>query len=74
MAESRKKGRGWYGNKEGHQRAGRMGGLATARTHDRTFYEDIGSEGGRRSTGSFKKGSERAREAGRRGGRKRRAA
>lgn len=61
-------GRGWHGNSAGHAKAGRKGGQATARSRDRSFYENIGREGGRRSSGSFTAGSDRAREAGRRGG------
>ena len=61
-------GRGNFGNPEQHAEAGRKGGEATAASHDRSFYEEIGSEGGKASSGSFEKGSERAREAGRKGG------
>jgi uncharacterized protein len=61
-------GRGNFGNPEQHAEAGRKGGEATASSHDRSFYEEIGSEGGQASSGSFEKGSERAREAGRKGG------
>ncbi len=72
MAERKKDqandGRGNFGNPQQHADAGRMGGEATAKTHDKSFYEGIGSEGGKASTGSFEKGDERAREAGRKGG------
>lgn len=61
-------GRGNFGNKKQHQEAGRRGGQATAASHDRTFYEDIGTKGGEASSGSFEPGSQRAREAGRKGG------
>lgn len=61
-------GRGNFGNPEQHAEAGRKGGEATRDSHDRSFYEDIGREGGQASSGSFEKGSERAREAGRKGG------
>lgn len=50
------------------QEAGRRGGLATSQTHDRKFYEEIGSKGGHASSGSFEKGSRRARLAGKKGG------
>jgi len=46
------------------QEGGRLGGEATSRTHDRAFYEEIGSEGGKVSPGNFKNDPERAREAG----------
>jgi general stress protein YciG len=69
MAETAKgPGRGWHGNSEGHARAGRKGGMATAKSRDRSFYEDIGRRGGEASSGSFEPGSQRAREAGRKGG------
>ena len=74
MAVNRKKtndGRGNFGNPEQHAEAGKQGGEATAATHGREFYEDIGARGGEASSGSFEKGSERAREAGRKGGRAR---
>lgn len=73
MAEQRttSRGRGNFGNPEQHAAAGRKGGQATARAHGPEFYSEIGSEGGKRSSGSFQKGSERAREAGRKGGRAR---
>ena len=60
--------RGNHGNPEQHAKAGKMGGEATAKSHDKTFYETIGTAGGKASSGSFVKGSERAREAGRKGG------
>lgn len=62
------KGRGWHGDPAGHKKAGQKGGLSTARTHDSKFYSEIGSKGGRASTGNFKNNPERAREAGRKGG------
>lgn len=62
------RGRGNFGNREQHAAAGRKGGQATAKSHGPEFYSEIGSLGGRKSTGSFEKGSTRAREAGRRGG------
>lgn len=66
---SSKRGRGNFGNPEQHANAGRKGGMSTARNHGPEFYSEIGSLGGRKSTGSFQKGSDRAREAGQRGGR-----
>ncbi len=63
------RGRGNFGNSEQHAAAGRKGGRSTAKTHGPSFYSEIGSRGGRKSTGSFQKGSLRAREAGRLGGR-----
>lgn len=62
------RGRGNFGDPEQHAEAGRKGGEATSQSHDRSFYEEIGSQGGKASSGSFEKGSERAKEAGRRGG------
>jgi general stress protein YciG len=63
------KGRGWHGDADGHRKAGKRGGLATARTHDSKFYSEIGSKGGKASTGNFKNNPERARIAGQKGGR-----
>jgi general stress protein YciG len=72
MANSKtKQGRGFFGNSEAHARAGRKGGQATAKSRGPEFYSEIGSLGGKKSSGSFQKGSERAREAGRKGGRAR---
>lgn len=72
MTEPTKKitsrGRGNFGNPEQHASAGRKGGRSTAQSHGPAFYSEIGSRGGRKSTGSFQKGSARAQEAGRRGG------
>lgn len=42
-----KKGRGWHGDSTGHAAAGRLGGEATARSQDETFYSEIGRKGGR---------------------------
>jgi general stress protein YciG len=50
------------------QEAGRRGGKATSESHDHKFYEEIGSKGGHASSGSFEKGSQRARSAGKSGG------
>jgi len=65
-----KKGRGWHGDSTGHAKAGRKGGLATKRNQGVEFYEDIGRKGGLASPTKFKEGSQRAREAGRKGGKK----
>ncbi len=46
------------------QEAGQRGGEATAKTHDKKFYEEIGSEGGKVSPGNFKNDPKRAAEAG----------
>jgi uncharacterized protein len=46
------------------QEAGQRGGKATSETHDKKFYEGIGSEGGKVSPGNFKNDPERAAEAG----------
>lgn len=65
------RGRGWHGDSAGHAKAGKAGGQATANSHDETFYSTIGRKGGQRSPGNFKNDPERAREAGRKGGRSR---
>lgn len=64
-------GRGWHGDPEGHAKAGKQGGDKVAAERGPEFFEGIGAEGGKASPGKFEKGSERAREAGRKGGRSR---
>lgn len=64
------RGKGWHGDSRGHADAGRKGGLATSRTHDETFYSQIGRKGGKASPGNFKNNPEKARQAGRKGGSK----
>lgn len=66
-----KRGRGWHGDADGHKKAGRKGGLATARTHGQDFYSSIGRKGGSVSGGNFARNPQRAREAGRKGGKAR---
>lgn len=64
-------------NKMGREEAGRMGGEATSRTHDRDFYQEIGEKGGEARGGSNNRsqggGNDRdgmsREEAGRKGGR-----
>lgn len=51
-----------------HAEAGKKGGEATRESHDETFYEEIGSMGGKASPTKFKSGDERTKEAGRKGG------
>ncbi|MBW3538146.1 general stress protein [Candidatus Parcubacteria bacterium] len=68
--QNKRDGRGFYGDPATHAKAGRKGGQATARQHGPEFYSEIGQRGGRASSGSFQKGSERARNAGRKGGSK----
>jgi len=48
--------------------AGKKGGEATSATHDKEFYQEIGSQGGQNSGGNFKNDPERAAEAGSKGG------
>lgn len=64
----KKPGRGWHGDSASHKHAGAKGGKATARTHGKHFYAQIGSRGGKISGGNFKNNIERARIAGRKGG------
>lgn len=67
-----KKGRGWHGDPAAHARVGRMGGKATAQEYgDSSFYHDIGSIGGKVSSGNFKNNPQRAKEAGKKGGKSR---
>jgi general stress protein YciG len=69
MAQRKKSpGRGWHGDPQRHAAAGKKGGESTAQRHGPEFYERIGKKGGEVSPGKFKKGSERARQAGRKGG------
>lgn len=48
--------------------AGRKGGEATSASHDKEFYQEIGSKGGQNSGGNFANDREKASEAGRKGG------
>ncbi|CRL99932.1 General stress protein B [Pseudomonas sp. 22 E 5] len=48
--------------------AGKKGGEATSASHDKEFYQEIGSKGGQNSGGNFKNDPERAAEAGSKGG------
>ncbi len=66
-----KKGRGWHGDAQGHKKAGQKGGQVTASSHGQDFYSSIGRKGGSVSGGNFAKNKERAREAGRKGGKAR---
>jgi general stress protein YciG len=61
-------GQGWHGDSAGHAKAGKMGGEATAKSHDRGFYEEIGSEGGNQSPTKFQTGDSRTQKAARKGG------
>ncbi len=63
-------GRGWHGDSAGHAEAGRKGGEKVAEERGPEFYSEIGRKGGEMSPGKFEEGSERAREAGRKGGKK----
>ncbi|MDG0812271.1 KGG domain-containing protein [Cohnella rhizosphaerae] len=62
-------------NKMSREEAGRMGGEATARTHDKEFYQEIGEKGGEARGGSNNRSQSDDRdgmsreEAGRKGGR-----
>lgn len=62
------RGRGWHGDSQGHAKAGKKGGMATAQSHDEAFYSEIGRKGGRVSPGNFKNDPSRAAQAGRKGG------
>jgi uncharacterized protein len=46
------------------KKAGELGGKATSETHDKKFYQQIGSDGGSKSGGNFKNDPKRAAEAG----------
>jgi general stress protein YciG len=66
-----KKGRGWHGDPDGHKKAGRKGGQATASSHGQDFYSSIGRKGGQVSPGNFANDPQRARAAGQKGGKAR---
>ena len=70
-SQDNKKGKGWHGDQKAHARVGQLGGQATAKTHDETFYSQIGRLGGQVSPGNFANDPERARQAGRKGGKAR---
>lgn len=65
------KGRGWHGDSKGHMLAGKRGGQATASSHGQDFYSAIGRKGGQVSPGNFANDPQRARAAGRKGGKAR---
>lgn len=67
MAE-KKNGRGWHGDPAGHAKAGKKGGQTTSGKFGSEFYRAIGGKGGEASGGKFEKGSERAKQAGKKGG------
>jgi general stress protein YciG len=48
--------------------AGKKGGDATSASHDKEFYQEIGSKGGQNSGGNFANDRDRASEAGSKGG------
>lgn len=62
------KGRGWHGDASGHKMAGQKGGHATALSYGQDFYSTIGRKGGSVSGGNFARNLQRARDAGRKGG------
>lgn len=64
-------GKGWHGDSAGHAKAGQQGGRTTSMEYGEAFYSEIGRLGGKKSPGNFKNNPERAREAGRKGGRSR---
>jgi len=41
------KGKGWHGDPEGHAKAGRKGGKATAEKFDEVYFARIGRKGGK---------------------------
>lgn len=51
------KGRGWFGDPEGHAQAGRLGGETTALTKGESFYQQIGRKGGQKRGRSKQKRS-----------------
>jgi general stress protein YciG len=51
-----------------YKRRWKKGGEATSASHDKEFYQEIGSKGGQNSGGNFANDREKASEAGRKGG------
>ncbi len=45
MTDQKINWRGWHGDSKGHAKAGRKGGMITAKTHDESFYSEIGRKG-----------------------------
>lgn len=72
MGQISGQGKGWRGDSAGHAEAGRKGGQTTFKEHGEEFYSRIGEKGGSVSPGNFKYDTERARRAGRKGGKARR--
>jgi uncharacterized protein len=67
---TKKIGKGWHGDSDGHARAGRKGGKVSSGNfrNNPKRAADAGRVGGRVSPGNFKFDPERARSAGRAGG------
>ncbi len=52
--DNQNRGQGWYGDSEGHAKAGQKGGQKTAQTHDSEFFSEIGSKQGKENNpGNF---------------------
>lgn len=68
---SKGKGRGWHDDQKEHARVGKKGGEATFEEYGEDFYSEIGQMGGEVSPGNFRNNPQRAREAGRKGGKSR---
>lgn len=64
-----KRGKGWHGDPEGHAKAGRKGGKATAEKFDEGHFARIGRKGGK--TTSQEHGKKFYQKIGRMGGRAR---
>ena len=69
--ENEDRGQGWYGESTRHAQAGKLGGQAVVEKLGPKHMSAIGKIGGKRSGGNFKNDPERARIAGRKGGRAR---
>lgn len=73
MARNNQDNRNDNNGKMTREEAGRMGGEATSASHDKEFYQEIGSEGGKARSNSGnsnddKDGKMSREEAGRKGG------
>ncbi|HEX7017614.1 MAG TPA: hypothetical protein VF209_01770 [Patescibacteria group bacterium] len=71
QSDDQSQGRGWHGDSQKHAQVGAKGGRAAQQSGNaHQLTDEERSRGGQNSPGQFQEGSQRAREAGRKGGSK----
>ena len=68
MADNKGRGRGNFERPQQHAESGRKGGEAVVEKYGAGHMASIGQIGGKNSSGQFKPGDPRTKEAGRKGG------